>query len=138
MCRPSHDSEYRRPNSLVTICGHSKWQRRGNQRRGFIPTDDRAIINLEHVLPKKPDGNWPEFTEDEVGFHTNRIGNQALLKASDNSDLRSIGFAEKKKIYAQSPYVLTSQIADLDAWTVAAIAERQKALAVLALKAWPI
>jgi hypothetical protein len=62
----------------------------------------------------------------------------ALLKASDNSDLKSIGFAEKKKIYVQSPYVLTSQIAELDAWFVAAIAQRQKTLAVLTLKAWPV
>jgi hypothetical protein len=55
----------------------------------FIPSDDRAVINLEHVLPKKPEGNWPEFTEDEAALYANRIGNQALLKASDNSDLRS-------------------------------------------------
>jgi hypothetical protein len=103
-----------------------------------MPTDDRSVINLEHVLPKKPDGNWPQFTDDEVALYTNRIGNQALLRASDNSELKSTAFSDKKKIYGQSPYVLTSQIAGLGDWTGAAISQRQKALAELALKAWPV
>jgi len=96
------------------------------------------LVVLSAISLLKPDGNWPEFTDDEVAMYSNRIGNQALLRASDNSDLRSIGFAEKKKIYAQSPYVLTSQIAGLDAWSVASISQRQKALSLLAVKAWPV
>jgi hypothetical protein len=111
---------------------------KGESAPWFIPTDDRAVINLEHILPKKPEGNWPNFSDDEVMLYSNWMGNQALLKASDNADLRSIGFAEKKKIYSQSPYVLTSQIAEADAWSVAAIVQRQKTLADVALKAWPI
>ena len=27
----------------------------------FIPNDDQSVINLEHVLPEKPCGNWPQF-----------------------------------------------------------------------------
>jgi len=104
----------------------------------FIPMDDRAIINLEHVLPKKPTDKWPQFTDDEAALYANRLGNQALLRASDNSNLQSIGFADKKKVYAASPYILTSQIAGLADWNPAAIAKRQKALAALAAKAWPI
>jgi hypothetical protein len=111
---------------------------KGEAEPWFIPTDDRSVINLEHVLPKKPNGNWVEFREDEIGIWTNRIGNQALMRASDNSDLKSIGFHEKKKIYAASPYVLTSQIGALDAWSSSSILARQKALAALALKAWPV
>jgi hypothetical protein len=67
-------------------------------------------------------------------LYSNGIGNQALLRASDNADLRSIGFAEKKKIYAQSPYVLTNQIAEATVWSVAAIVQRQKTLADVALR----
>jgi hypothetical protein len=111
---------------------------KGESEPWFMPTDDRSVINLEHVLPKKPDGNWPQFTDDEVALYTNRIGNQALLRASDNSELKSTAFSDKKKIYGQSPYVLTSQIAGLGDWTGAAISQRQKALAELALKAWPV
>jgi Protein of unknown function DUF262/Protein of unknown function (DUF1524) len=111
---------------------------KGESEPWFMPTDDRSVINLEHVLPKKPDGNWPQFTDDEVALYTNRIGNQALLRASDNSELKSTAFSDKKKIYGQSPYVLSSQIAGLGDWTGAAISQRQKALAELALKAWPV
>ncbi len=104
----------------------------------FVPTADRAVINLEHVLPKKPEGNWPQFTNDEVNLYVSRLGNQALMRASENSDLRSAEFADKKAVYADSPYVLTSQIADLDDWSVATISARQQTLAGLALTAWPV
>jgi hypothetical protein len=31
-----------------------------------IPNDDRSTINLEHVLPERPDGNWPQFSDEQV------------------------------------------------------------------------
>lgn len=104
----------------------------------LIPNDDKSVINLEHVLPKKPEGNWPEFTEDEVYLYSNRLGNMALLQASKNSDLKSENFEVKKKIYQLSPYVLTKQIADEDKWDKNSIAERQKVLAKYAIAAWVI
>ena len=104
----------------------------------FIPQEDRAIINLEHVLPKKPEGNWPTFTDDEAARYPNRIGNLALLTATTNSDLKSLPFSEKKPIYASAPYVLTSQIADVDDWTPEAIETRQDVLAGLAVRTWPV
>jgi hypothetical protein len=30
----------------------------------FIPNDDRQTINLEHVLPMKPDNSWNNFDQD--------------------------------------------------------------------------
>jgi hypothetical protein len=103
----------------------------------FFPVDDRSVINLEHVLPRKPEGNWPQFNDEQVDMYVNRLGNQALMRASDNSDIRSASFNDKKAVYAASPYVLTSQIADLPIWDVDSIQDRQKVLATLAVKAWP-
>ena len=40
-------------------------------------------------------------------------------------------------MYAASPYVLTSQVADAASWTPETIVERQKSLALLATKTWP-
>lgn len=60
------------------------------------------------------------------------------MRASDNSELKSEAFDEKKKVYAHCPYVLTSQIAEASTWTVASIVERQKLLAELGIRAWPI
>ena len=104
----------------------------------FIPTDDGTVINLEHVLPKQPEGNWPQFNDEEVRLYGRRLGNLALMRASDNSTVRSAAFEEKKALYADSPYVLTSEIASYQQWTVQAIAERQAHLAQLALHAWPV
>ncbi len=111
---------------------------KGEREPWFIPNDERAVINLEHVLPKKPLENWSQFTSDEAAVWVNRLGNQALMRASDNSDLQSGRFATKKEIYKNSPYVLTSQIGELADWNAAAVAARQTALASLAVSTWPI
>jgi hypothetical protein len=103
-----------------------------------IPNDDRSMINLEHVLPEKPEGNWPKFTDEQVKLYYKRIGNLCLMRASDNSAAKSADFKTKKPIFAKSPYVLTKQIADPTDWTTAEIIERQKTLANIAVKTWPI
>ncbi len=104
----------------------------------LIPNDDKQVINLEHVLPKKPENNWETFTDEEVSLYGNRIGNMALLQASKNSDLKSDNFDVKKKIYQTSPYVLTKQISEEDKWDKNSITARQKILAEYALTAWKI
>ncbi len=103
-----------------------------------IPNDDRNVINLEHILPVKPEDNWPQFTPDEVKMYCRRIGNIALLRASVNSHIKSASFDDKKPSFEGSPYELTSQIASSDEWTTEQIINRQKTLAELAVKAWPI
>jgi Protein of unknown function (DUF1524) len=103
----------------------------------FVLHEDRQIINLEHVLPKKPEEHWPLFDEDDVRRLTTRLGNLALLRVTDNSDLKSYDFSQKKPIYAESPYLLTNMIAEVDDWTATAIDERQKQLAELAVQTWP-
>jgi hypothetical protein len=103
-----------------------------------IPNDDQSIINLEHILPERPMGSWPQFSDDEVKIYRNRVGNLALLRASENSGLQSDDFGAKRQIYAACPYLLTSQVATELQWTSGEIIARQKTLASLALKAWPI
>ncbi len=103
-----------------------------------IPNDDQNVINLEHVLPDKPMGNWTNFSDDDVKLYRNRIGNLCLLRARDNSEIRSNAFGEKLAVYKGSPYNITAQIATCDDWTVDTIIARQKLLAELAIKTWPI
>ena len=104
----------------------------------FMPTENPSIINLEHILPRRPKENWPTFNDDERTMYTNRLGNQGLMQASENSALGSAGFSEKKEAYKDSPYKLTSQIAEFDDWSPTTVVERQKALACWAPLAWPI
>ena len=103
----------------------------------FIPNDDREVINLEHVLPEKPQDNWPNVDEEKVRSYSRRLGNLALLLAKNNSDLKSSDFKTKKNIYKDSPYELTRQIATVDDWTEEQITSRQKTLAEYAIRAWP-
>ena len=110
----------------------------GEREPWHIPNDDRSEINLEHVLPEKPEGNWPAFSDDELRLCYKRIGNLCLLRASDNSTAKSGSFATKRPIYANSPYELTRQIATVTDWTRIEIADRQKTLAPLAVKTWAI
>jgi hypothetical protein len=141
------DGVFRQSFELATVTNNKlaryylrslEMQAKGEPEPWHIPNDDRSIINLEHVLPDKPENNWPQFSDDEVRLYRNRIGNLALLRASENSGLKSIGFHMKKAIFANCPYVLTSQIADAPQWTAESIGARQKTLAELALKTWPI
>ena len=104
----------------------------------YVPNEDSSTINLEHILPKKPDGNWPQFSDDEAALYVNRLGNQALLRASDNSAVGNVGFADKRLLYEESPYRLTKMIAEAAEWTPEQVIIRQKRLAELALTAWPI
>ena len=104
----------------------------------YIPNDDQQVINLEHVLPQKPEGNWPQFTPEEADSYYRRIGNLALIQAKTNSDLRSASFEEKRKVFSQSPFKLTFQIANSNEWTTKEIAARQSNLADLAVKTWPL
>jgi hypothetical protein len=103
----------------------------------LIPNDDVDAINLEHVLPLRPMGEWQRFSEDDVKAYAKRLGNMALLKAKANSDLRSAGFAVKRQALSASPYTTTAMIGNEQDWTIDAIISRQKYLAELALKAWP-
>lgn len=103
----------------------------------LIPNDDSDAINLEHVLPLRPMGEWQRFSDDDVKTYAKRLGNMALLKAKANSDLRSSGFDIKRIALQASPYTTTSMIGVQAEWTIDAIIDRQKHLAELALKAWP-
>jgi len=102
-----------------------------------IPNDNSKEINLEHMLPERTEGNWPQFSEEERGQYWKRIGNLCLLKSRDNSTLKSSPYSDKKSVYKNSEYRLTSQIAEVNEWTTSAIEKRQKELSELALKTWP-
>jgi uncharacterized protein with ParB-like and HNH nuclease domain len=101
-------------------------------------TEDPDKLNLEHVLPTNRMDNWPQFTADEAAAFTKRIGNLALLQTKINSDSKSDSFADKKTALSESKIPTTSMIGKEEIWNAAAIENRQKYLAELALKAWPL
>ncbi len=104
----------------------------------FLPNDD-IVINLEHIMPasfEKP--QWGDVIKSDSEAYLNRIGNMCLLKAKKNSDIGNSSFSEKKKVYKESSYLLTVQLAELDRWDIKAIEERQKVLAGIAVNTWQL
>jgi hypothetical protein len=104
----------------------------------FTVSDDKEVVTLEHILPRKPEGNWPQFTPDEADSYWKRIGNMILLHHKTNSEMKSACWADKRQHFKEHGYELTAQVAAVPEWNVEAICERQANLAKLALKAWPV
>lgn len=114
-------------------------QARGDAQPENVPNDDQTDITLEHVLPEEPKpGEWNQFTQEDREQFTQRLGNLALLKRSENSGKGNDEFPIKKPAYALSSYRLTNELASLPDWNTVAITDRQKRLAKIAVKAWPI
>jgi len=71
-----------------------------NYKRGGIDdpellvNSDPGAVNLEHVLPKNPSTNWPNFSEDELNEYKNRIGNLTLMQARPNSEEGNASFID--------------------------------------------
>ncbi|PTN12706.1 DUF262 domain-containing protein [Nitrosomonas aestuarii] len=105
----------------------------------YILNDNPAEITLEHIYPKKPQGNYPLINDDDSSLYLNRLGNQTLLQQSVNSELKSAAFEEKKKRFKESPYVLTSELAQYEGdWKAEYINDRQRRMSIYAIKAWPV
>ncbi|HEX4962664.1 MAG TPA: DUF262 domain-containing protein [Thermoanaerobaculia bacterium] len=113
-------------------------QAQGQAQPELVPNANEEEINLEHVLPLKPEGNWPEFDEDTARAVQRRIGNLVLLKQKLNASLKSAPFNKKRVALASSQYALTKEVGKISKWGAAAIATRQQRLAKLAVSAWPI
>lgn len=112
---------------------------KGESEPEFVPNPDESEINLEHVLPQNPKkGTWTKFTDEMRAAYTNRIGNLALFKRSENRGFGNDEFADKKANLAASSYHLTSEIGRSSDWRPTEIEARQTLLAKLAVKAWPL
>ena len=104
----------------------------------LMPNDDRAVITLEHVLPENPNGNWPDIDPADAELYFRRIGNMVVLTASKNSTIGNRAFADKRSHLSSSAYTLTKSVGKKAAWSIKDIKDRQKTLAALAIKTWPI
>jgi Protein of unknown function DUF262/Protein of unknown function (DUF1524) len=104
----------------------------------LIPNEAQEEINLEHVLPENPGAGWPDIDPEVASANYRRLGNLVLLKASSNSIIGNSAFADKRKVLKESAYLLTAEVGKKKGWGIKEIAERQKRLAALAVKTWPI
>jgi hypothetical protein len=103
----------------------------------FLPNDDTTSVNLEHILPVNPSTEWGISQEVAEVYHK-RIGNMVLLSSKQNVEIGNSTYAEKRKVIAESPFVLTAEAATSQDWGVSEIEIRQIKLAALAPLVWPL
>lgn len=103
-----------------------------------VANDDPATITLEHVLPQKLNAAWSNFDLESHRAYKRRIGNLCLMTKSGNNVVGSKAFADKKGTIAKAGLELTKSIGELQTWGPVEIEFRQKQLAQIAIKAWPI
>lgn len=104
----------------------------------LVPNEDPEAVNLEHIIPQKMSQSWVHITDDEHSALVHRIGNLALLKMRINSGAGADGFKYKSAFYRESALQLTRDIGSEAEWGRAQVEARQRRLADLAVKAWPL
>lgn len=95
-------------------------------------------VNLEHIMPQTRAPHWEGTPVEQHENYVKRLGNLALLDRVLNEKSGNLPFADKAKILAKSKISTTREIATATSWDISAIDERQKQMAKLAVKAWPL
>ena len=104
----------------------------------YVPNEDNTQITLEHVLPENPGSGWPQIDEESANAYHKFLGNMVLLQFKTNSSIGNSSFDEKKKVLAESAYDLTRNVVRFNTWGIDEIKERQRELARIATKTWPL
>ena len=96
-------------------------------------------VTIEHILPQNTQ-KWQHHlaavNDYEYNDWINKIGNLTLTKY--NSEASNEPFDEKKKIYKESGYAITREIAEYKDWTSDQIKRRSDMMAKQALIMWPL
>lgn len=104
----------------------------------LVVNTNKAELNLEHVLARNARReDWPAFTDDEFSDKKLVIGNQVLLRQSENESLGNGSFESKRAVLAGSSLLLTAEVGACADWTPTEIDSRGKRLAKLAVGVWP-
>lgn len=103
----------------------------------FVPNEDPKAINIEHILPITPSTEWKIEPDIALSYYR-RIGNMVLLDAMKNTKIGNKTFADKRQSYVDCPYLTTKEIVKYKKWGPKEITERQKGLANIAIKVWPL
>lgn len=111
----------------------------GGNAPELIVNNNPDAVNLEHILPKKSGNNYQLFDAEQHEDYLKRIGNLTIMKTKLNNDQKSLGFFDKKKIYADSQIGITKALAEYEGdWKPEYIEKRQNELAELAVKTWSL
>lgn len=95
-------------------------------------------ISIEHILPENYTQEWKDIFWNEIDNYIYKLWNYTLLKESENRWIWNKVYEEKKEIYKNSSYKITSDKINYDEWNNSTLSKRQKELARLAKTIWRI
>jgi hypothetical protein len=110
----------------------------GAANKELIVNPNVDAVNLEHIMPQTRDPHWKAISSEQHSAYLKRLGNLVLLDRALNEKSGNLPFAEKVKTLAQSKISSTRDVATIAIWSIQAIEDRQKQMAKLAVKAWPL
>jgi hypothetical protein len=117
---------------LMTLEQYFAWYNNGasgSPTPEIVKVWDFPKTTIEHV--------YPQHATDvvaELEPHIHRFGNLTIMGPSENNDLGSVGFGEKRPKLAQSTVHMNREIAQASAWDLAAIVAREQKMKEVALK----
>ena len=104
---------------------------------GVFPMNVLRNAEVEHVMPRRPRGEWAHLSAAEKEDAIFRIGNLCVIPKTANREIENSGFARKRETYLSLDLVYHSarEVAAFEEWTPDVIAERSKRLVALACTA---
>ena len=108
------------------------------QEENFGGYSNWETITVEHILPRKPQGEWLNvFSEEEVKEIVNKLGNLTLLNKRRNSRASNYEYRKKLEKYFEvthNPFAITAMLREYSNWNREAFEKRHKDLLNLALR----
>jgi hypothetical protein len=119
-----------------------------DEARGFVSNHARKahsraprnVLQIEHVLPREWEANWPlgELSEADREAHVDLIGNLTILERKFNSSVSNSAWLVKKDAFNDHAIqLLNSELATFDVWDEMQISNRSATLASRFLRLWP-
>jgi hypothetical protein len=103
---------------------------------GELRVEDPDMVHVDHIYPQSPKAGERLANHDQL---IDRLGNLTLLSKRLNEAQRNAKFSKKKAdAYAHSDIKITKELVAEKKWNSAEIDRRQKKLAGIAVKVWPL
>lgn len=106
----------------------------GTMKRQFT-----SRVSIEHVLPRNPGRNYPEFDDADQAEWTNRLGNLVLLSQRKNASAGNRPFLEKLQTYFQqgmTQFAVTHGLSNYPRWTPEEVRRRHEGYLNLCRQIW--
>ncbi|MEM5874723.1 MAG: DUF262 domain-containing protein [Candidatus Aenigmatarchaeota archaeon] len=104
-------------------------------------TTSISKVNLEHIIPRKPDKEWEEFFQKnniDPEKWKQKLGNMTILLKEYNRKIANKYFTKKKEMYKKSTLPINQKLKEYEQFGPKEIIERQQVMAEIAKNIWKV